>query len=109
MMHVLDRDGLADEAFLARNVLGWEDLKKTVLPKYTPEETQDITGVPADVIVELAHARMRGVGFVAIACHRYPFLTSILHQSGRTDSPMQLTFPSITIPTPTHNPSTAFS
>ena len=56
MMYVLDRDGLADEAFLARNVLGWEDLKKTVLPKYTPEETQDITGVPADVIVELAHA-----------------------------------------------------
>ena len=51
---------------------------------------------------------MRGVGFVAIACHRCPFPTSILHQSGRTDSPMQLTFPSITIPTPTHNPSTAF-
>lgn len=56
MMYVLDRDGLADEAFLARNVLGWEDLKKTVLPKYTPEETQRITDVPADVIVELAHA-----------------------------------------------------
>lgn len=56
MMHVLDRDGLADEAFLARNVLGWEDLKKNVLPKYTPEKTQGITGVPADVIVELAHA-----------------------------------------------------
>lgn len=56
MMHVLDRDGLADEAFLDRNVLGWEDLKKNVLSKYTPEKTQGITGVPADVIVELAHA-----------------------------------------------------
>lgn len=62
MMHVLDRDGLADEAFLDRNVLGWEDLKKNVLSKYTPEKTQGITGVPADVIVELAHAYAAGPG-----------------------------------------------
>lgn len=56
MMYVLDRDGLADEAFLARHVLGWDELKTAVLPKYTPAETQRLTGVPADVVVELAHA-----------------------------------------------------
>ena len=56
MMYVLDRDGLADEAFLARHVLGWDELKAAVLPKYTPAETQRLTGVPADVVVELAHA-----------------------------------------------------
>ncbi|MFV0616468.1 molybdopterin-dependent oxidoreductase [Megasphaera sp. WILCCON 0056] len=56
MMHVLDRDGLADEAFLARNVVGWDALKKTVLSKYTPAETQRITGVPAAAVVGLAHA-----------------------------------------------------
>lgn len=56
MMHVLYSDGLADEAFLAANVLGWDELKAAVLPKYTPAETQRLTGVPADVVVELAHA-----------------------------------------------------
>ncbi|MGF0150359.1 molybdopterin-containing oxidoreductase family protein [Megasphaera elsdenii] len=56
MMYVLDRDGLADKAFLDRHVLGWDELKAAVLPKYTPAETQRLTGVPADVVVELAHA-----------------------------------------------------
>lgn len=79
MMHVLDRDGLADEAFLARNVLGWEDLKKNVLPKYTPEKTQGITGVPADVIVELAHAYGRA---------RAPFIRLGSGQSRYTNGAM---------------------
>ena len=56
MMHVLDRDGLADETFLKEKVLGWEALKTQVLPKYTPRETERLTGVPADTVVELAHA-----------------------------------------------------
>lgn len=56
MMHVLDRDGLADEAFLAANVLGWDELKVQVLPKYTPEAVQAITGVPAATVVALAQA-----------------------------------------------------
>lgn len=56
MMHVLNRDGLADEAFLAQNVIGWDALKTKVLPKYTPAETQRITGVPAAAVVGLAHA-----------------------------------------------------
>ena len=56
MMHVLDRDGLADESFLAANVLGWDELKVQVLPKYTPEAVQAITGVPAATVVALAQA-----------------------------------------------------
>lgn len=56
MMYVLDRDGLADEAFLAANVLGWDELKVQVLPKYTPEAVQAITGVPAATVVALAQA-----------------------------------------------------
>ena len=54
MMNVLVRDGLTDEAFLAENVLGWEELKEKVIPRYTPEETENITGVPKAVVEELA-------------------------------------------------------
>ena len=56
MMHVLARDGLTDEAFLRENAIGWEALKAQILPKYTPAETERLTGVPAATVVELAHA-----------------------------------------------------
>ena len=56
MMHVLVRDGLTDEAFLSEKVLGWDELKEKVIPRYTPEETEKITGVPKAVVEELAQA-----------------------------------------------------
>ncbi|WP_370849867.1 molybdopterin-dependent oxidoreductase [Megasphaera sp.] len=56
LMHVLDRDGLTDKAFLKEKVLGWEKLKEKILPKYTPAETERLTGVPAADVVAFAHA-----------------------------------------------------
>lgn len=56
MMNVLVRDGLTDEAFLSEKVLGWEELKEKVIPRYTPKETEKITGVPAAVVEALAQA-----------------------------------------------------
>lgn len=56
MLHIIGRDGLADDAFISQYVLGWEELKETILPKYTPAYTAAITGVPPDLLEELAHA-----------------------------------------------------
>lgn len=56
LMHVLDRDGLTDKAFLKEKVLGWEKLKEKILPKYTPAETERLTGVPAADVVAFSHA-----------------------------------------------------
>ena len=49
-MHVLARDGLADEAFLAREALGWPELRARALAENGPEATAAATGLaPADV------------------------------------------------------------
>ncbi len=53
MMHVLVREGLADEAFLRREAEGFDEFKDT-LDGYSPEWAQEITGVPAQVIIDLA-------------------------------------------------------
>ncbi|HUU58032.1 MAG TPA: formate dehydrogenase subunit alpha, partial [Phycisphaerae bacterium] len=53
MMHVILRDGLADEAFLAERTEGFEELRRAVEP-YTPELGEKITGVPAADIVRAA-------------------------------------------------------
>lgn len=55
MMHVLVRDHLADEAFLQSQCVGYEAFKAT-LGAYSPAWAQDITGVPAEDIEQLAHA-----------------------------------------------------
>ncbi|HUV38798.1 MAG TPA: molybdopterin-dependent oxidoreductase, partial [Planctomycetota bacterium] len=54
MMHVILRDGLADEDFINARTEGFSDLKRAVEP-YTPEFGGKITGVPADDIVRAAH------------------------------------------------------
>ena len=54
MMHVILRDGLADEAFIAERTEGFDDLKRAIEP-YTPEMASKITGVPAGDIVRAAH------------------------------------------------------
>jgi len=53
MMHVLVEEGLADLDFLQREAEGFEEFKDT-LGAYTPVWAEGITGVPANVIVELA-------------------------------------------------------
>ena len=53
MMHVLAAEGLADEAFLRDGAEGYEEFAKT-LHTCTPEWAEAETGVPAQVIRELA-------------------------------------------------------
>ena len=47
MMHVILREGLEDEQFIAARTEGFEDLK-TVLDRYSPQVTEEITGIPAE-------------------------------------------------------------
>jgi anaerobic selenocysteine-containing dehydrogenase len=65
LMHVLARDGLADEAFLSENAAGWAELRERVLPEWTPARTAAATGLPAEGIVEMARS---------LAAARAPFL-----------------------------------
>lgn len=53
MMHVLAEEQLADEDFLRDHAEGYEAFKAT-LPQYTPEWAEEITGVPASQIRQLA-------------------------------------------------------
>jgi anaerobic selenocysteine-containing dehydrogenase len=56
LMHVLERDGLADRDFIARRTVGYERFAGEVLPRYEPSRVEEITGVPAATVVELARA-----------------------------------------------------
>jgi anaerobic selenocysteine-containing dehydrogenase len=56
MMHVLDREGLLDRAFLAERVQGYEELRDGILPGCTPEWAAGRTGLPAATVEELARA-----------------------------------------------------
>ena len=50
VMHILVRDGLADRAYLADHTLGFDQVERDVLPRFTPERTAEITGLPvADI------------------------------------------------------------
>ncbi|MFC3229843.1 molybdopterin-dependent oxidoreductase [Marinibaculum pumilum] len=59
MLHVLQRDGLVDTAFLADHTIGWEELA-ALLPPCTPDWAAAQTGVPAADIE--AAARLYGAG-----------------------------------------------
>ena len=56
LMHVLVRDGMTDEAFIANYVQGYDELKAKILPDYTPAAVSAITGIDAAEVVALAHA-----------------------------------------------------
>jgi anaerobic selenocysteine-containing dehydrogenase len=53
LMHVLIREDLLDHAYIARATLGLEALREHV-GAYPPERVAAITGLPVDVIVDLA-------------------------------------------------------
>jgi anaerobic selenocysteine-containing dehydrogenase len=61
MMHVIARDGLANLEFLRDAVQGWEALRDRVLPDFPPERVAGLTGLPAEVVEEMArrYARAR--------------------------------------------------
>ena len=53
MAHVIIRDGLADEAFIAGRTENYDALKEAV-KSFTPEYVESITGIPKDNLVEAA-------------------------------------------------------
>jgi anaerobic selenocysteine-containing dehydrogenase len=55
MMHVLVRDRLCDRSYLAQATRGFERLEREVLPRFTPERTESITGIQKHDLERLAH------------------------------------------------------
>jgi anaerobic selenocysteine-containing dehydrogenase len=55
LMHVLVRDGLADRPYLARHTVGFDRLEREVLPRFSPERVEAITGVGRADVERLAH------------------------------------------------------
>ncbi len=56
ILHIIARDKLADEEFIAQYVQGWQELQDKVLPRYTPAVVEKMTGVSAGGIEDFAHA-----------------------------------------------------
>lgn len=55
IMHILWRDGLQDDDYLARYCLGTEQLRQRALGEYPPEKVAAITGLAVADIERLAH------------------------------------------------------
>jgi formate dehydrogenase len=53
MLHVIFEEGLADESFLADRTMGWSTVRQQVAA-YSPESTEQRTGVGADELRRLA-------------------------------------------------------
>jgi assimilatory nitrate reductase catalytic subunit len=51
ILHVIVKEGLVDENFIAARTNGWEDTKASV-ERYTPDVASQISGVPAEKIVQ---------------------------------------------------------
>ncbi len=59
LLHVIARDGLLDKEFLDTHTVGWEEVAP-MLPACTPEWGEEVTGVPAELIVKAAQIYGRG-------------------------------------------------
>jgi len=53
-MHILVRDGLCDRGYLARHTLGFDRVEREILPRFTPDYTAEITGLPVANIERFA-------------------------------------------------------
>ncbi|HET8813358.1 MAG TPA: molybdopterin-dependent oxidoreductase [Solirubrobacterales bacterium] len=53
MLHVLERDGLLDEAFIARSTSGWEQARE-VAREWSPQRAAEVCGIEAALIEEAA-------------------------------------------------------
>jgi anaerobic selenocysteine-containing dehydrogenase len=67
MMHVIIRDGLTNDVWIAEHTLGYDELQQAVAD-WTPERAAAVTGVAADVITDLAivYATTRPAGIRTI-------------------------------------------
>lgn len=65
LMHVIIREGLADEDYIRERTEGFDELKAS-LASYTPEWVSSLTGIPAAKIVEAArlYGRAKAASFV---------------------------------------------
>jgi len=54
IVHILTRDGKCDEAYLAKNTIGFERWKTEVVAKFPPARVAEITGLPVSDIERLA-------------------------------------------------------
>ena len=54
MLHVIERERLLDQAFIAANVLGFEELTTEVLPDCSPAQMAVVCGLPVEVIERMA-------------------------------------------------------
>jgi len=54
VMHIMVRDNLCDAAYIRDHVLGFEQLKQTVLPKFPPERVAELTGAALADVERLA-------------------------------------------------------
>ena len=54
VMHILVRDGLCDETYLAERTLGFERVKAEVLPRFAPGHVAQITGLAVEEIEDFA-------------------------------------------------------
>jgi len=53
VLHVLERDGLFDDTFIAQHTVGYDELAERA-STYTPEFAAQETGIPVEDIVKLA-------------------------------------------------------
>ncbi|HEV2776118.1 MAG TPA: molybdopterin-dependent oxidoreductase, partial [Solirubrobacteraceae bacterium] len=60
LLHVVDRDGLIDDAFVARHTSGWE-AARDVAREWSPARAAEVCGVEAALIEQAAH-RFAGAG-----------------------------------------------
>lgn len=54
MMHILVKENLVDREFLEKHVQGFEKLQREVIPEFSPSKTSQITGLPENIIGEMA-------------------------------------------------------
>jgi anaerobic selenocysteine-containing dehydrogenase len=54
IMHILVRDRLANRDYIARHTLGFDQVEREILPKFTPARTSEITGIAVADIEKLA-------------------------------------------------------
>jgi assimilatory nitrate reductase catalytic subunit len=53
LLHVIEREGLVDDAFVAERTTGWDDVR-TAVRGYTPERVADICGIDARSVEQVA-------------------------------------------------------
>jgi len=96
IMHIILREGWADESFIAARTEGFDDFKAT-LEEYTPEHASLMSGVPIDKIIEAARIYSQGERNSGLSVYDDPighsaifYAMGITQRSNGTDMVMTL-------------------